>query len=91
MSVSLLATVDDLIVGLLVGAAIGFLGGPILRSRLVWQEWAAARREASLTDELLARLEASESEGIDEVPRRDNQPGSSTDPLEASVRWRTPR
>jgi hypothetical protein len=49
-----------------------------------------ARRESALTDELLARLESSEFEGIDEVRPRDDLRDSSPDPLEAPVRWRTP-
>ncbi|HET9671626.1 MAG TPA: hypothetical protein VFQ40_02110 [Actinomycetota bacterium] len=58
MDLALIATIDDLVVGLLIGAAIGFLAGPVLRSRIAAREWVETRRESRLTDELLARLEA---------------------------------
>jgi hypothetical protein len=62
----------DLIVGLLIGAAIGFLAGPLLRHWLAWREWADASREADLTDELLRRLE--ETKEPQDEPGTDRQP-----------------
>jgi hypothetical protein len=58
---------DDLLVGLAIGGAIGFVAGPILRHRLAYREWRDASREADLADELLARLE--ELDGADRHPR----------------------
>ena len=50
-----IATIDDLVVGLLLGAAIGLLAGPLLRSRIAFREWTEVRREAALggVDDLL--------------------------------------
>jgi hypothetical protein len=48
---------DDLLVGVAIGGAIGFLAGPILRHRLAYRAWRDASREADLADELIARLE----------------------------------
>jgi hypothetical protein len=56
----------DLLVGLLIGACIGFLAGPIVRSRLAYREWSEASRQARLTDELLSRMQ--------EDPDRDAEP-----------------
>jgi hypothetical protein len=58
---------DDLLVGLAIGGAIGFVAGPILRHRLAYREWRDASREADLADELLARLE--ELDSADRHPR----------------------
>jgi hypothetical protein len=58
---------DDLLVGLAIGGAIGFVAGPILRHRLAYREWRDASREADLADELLAKLE--ELDGADRHPR----------------------
>jgi hypothetical protein len=75
----------DLIVGLLIGIAIGFLAGPILRHWLAWREWTEASREDRLTDDLLTRLE-------EDVPFDDEefegQP--ETDQPPPRVRWRKP-
>jgi hypothetical protein len=60
----------DLIVGLLIGAGIGFFAGPLLRHWLAWREWADASREADLTDELLRRLE--------ETKETQDEPGTDT-------------
>lgn len=49
---------DDLIAGLVIGAALGFLAGPLVRYILAVREWTAASREARVTDELLERLPA---------------------------------
>jgi hypothetical protein len=48
---------DDLLVGVAIGGAIGFLAGPILRHRLAYRAWRDASREADLADELIAKLE----------------------------------
>jgi hypothetical protein len=75
----------DLIVGLLVGTAIGLLGGPILRHWLAWREWTDASRESRLTDELLRRLEEDEEfddEKFEDEPKTDQRP--------PRVRWRKP-
>ena len=86
----MIATIDDLVVGLLLGAAIGLLAGPLLRSRIAFREWTEVRREAALTDELLARLEDMDLDavgGVDEllVPGED---GAAAAP-DGTARWRT--
>jgi hypothetical protein len=58
---------DDLLVGVAIGGAIGFLAGPILRHRLAYRAWRDASREADLADELIARLE--ELDDADRYPR----------------------
>ena len=85
-----IATIDDLVVGLLLGAAIGLLAGPLLRSRIAFREWTEVRREAALTDELLARLEDMDLDavgGVDDllVPGTD---GVAAAP-DGTARWRT--
>jgi hypothetical protein len=45
------------IAGLLIGAGIGFLLGPAVRSWLAYREWADASRQARLTEEILARMQ----------------------------------
>jgi hypothetical protein len=47
----------DVLAGLAIGGAIGYLAGPILRHRLAYREWRDASREARLADELLTKLE----------------------------------
>lgn len=66
----------DLLVGLAIGASVGFLAGPVIRSRITYREWQEASRQARLTDELLARLEGSDPDDLQEH-------GSGPDP------WRT--
>ena len=44
--------------GLLVGAFLGFVLGPVFRFWLRWQEWTRASREAQLTESVLRRMEA---------------------------------
>jgi hypothetical protein len=68
----------DLLVGLAIGASIGFLVGPVVRSRITYREWREASRQARLTDELLARLDGSDPDDLQEH-------GSGPD------RWRTSR
>lgn len=57
----------DVLVGLAIGGAIGYLAGPILRHRLAYREWRDASREARLADELLTKLE--ELDGDEEAKR----------------------
>jgi hypothetical protein len=76
----------DLIVGLVIGTAIGFLAGPILRHWLAWREWTDASRESRLTDELLTRLE---EDGEFDDEKFEDEP--ETDQLPPGVRWRKPR
>ncbi|HYZ11403.1 MAG TPA: hypothetical protein VE962_05865 [Actinomycetota bacterium] len=45
-----------MLVGLIVGIAIGLLLGPALRSWVVWREHVEADREARLHEEILRRL-----------------------------------
>ncbi len=45
-----------MLLGLIVGIAIGLLLGPALRSWLVWREHVDADREARLHEEILRRL-----------------------------------
>jgi hypothetical protein len=47
----------DLIVGFVVGMAIGILVGPAFRSWVARREWNEASRRARLTDEVLARMQ----------------------------------
>lgn len=75
----------DLIVGLLIGATIGLLGGPILRRWLAWREWTDASRKDRLTDELLTRLEEDQRFDDEEF---EGQP--ETDQPPPRVRWRKP-
>jgi hypothetical protein len=48
----------DFIVGLLIGAAVGFLLRPAIRSWVASREWAEASRRARLTDEVLVHMDA---------------------------------
>lgn len=91
-SLATIATIDDLVVGLLLGAAIGFLAGPLVRSRIAFREWSEARREAELTDELLARLEDMDLDGFGgtDDPLAPGDDGGEAAP-EGSARWRTSR
>jgi len=68
----------DLLVGLAIGASVGFLTGPVIRSRITYHEWQEASRQARLTDEFLARLDGSDEDDLQER-------GSDPDP------WRTSR
>jgi hypothetical protein len=45
-----------MLIGLLLGIAIGLLLGPMLRSWLVWREHVEADREARLHEEILRRF-----------------------------------
>jgi hypothetical protein len=45
------------IAGLLIGAGIGLLVAPAVRSWLIYREWAEASRQARLTDKVLSRME----------------------------------
>jgi hypothetical protein len=72
----------DLVVGLLLGAGIGFLVGPGIRSWAAYREWAEASREARLADRLLERLEIDAD--LDEQPRP-----SDTDATHVEPAWRT--
>lgn len=47
----------DLLVGFLIGTAVGLLAGPLLRAWLTFLEWTHASREAELTEELIDRLD----------------------------------
>jgi hypothetical protein len=84
-----LAKVDDLVVGLVLGAAIGFLAGPVLRSALVGREWTATRREAEVADRLLERLEA--MDGDEPVGTDPDELLEHRDVHRGPVRWRPAR
>jgi hypothetical protein len=45
--------------GLIVGTLLGLILGPVLRSWLLWRDVESVRREASLSDALLDRLDRS--------------------------------
>lgn len=84
----------DLVAGLVIGAALGFLAGPVVRHLLAVREWAAASREARLTDELLSRLPdpTVTSDGGDDGGGRGSRelrPIDGSD--QPAVRWRTSR
>lgn len=93
----------DLVVGLLLGAAIGFLAGPLVRGGLAVREWRAASREARearLTDELLFRIEELSDlpDGWPEGPTdpdlaTSGEPGPTAEPApdDRTVPWRTSR
>lgn len=72
----------DLIVGLILGACIGFLLGPVFRSWTAHREWREASREADLADLVLARME------LDEIPEAIPDPHRSDDE-EIPRAWRT--
>jgi hypothetical protein len=101
MSIAILAAAPsaDLVVGLLLGAAIGFLAGPLVRSGLLVREWREASREAResrLTDELLFRIEEELTSTPDALELDEDAPtpdeGAATpDEDERQVPWRTSR
>lgn len=71
----------DFLVGLIVGACLGFLIGPALRSWLSYREWAAASRQERLVDELVSRMENDVEHDAEDAP---------SDPDETSRRsWQT--
>jgi hypothetical protein len=71
----------DFMVGLIVGACLGFLIGPVLRSWLSYREWAEASRQERLVDQLVTRME-------NDVERADED--APSDPDETSRRsWQT--
>jgi hypothetical protein len=47
----------DLLVGVLLGLAVGLLAGPLLRAWLAIAEWREMSREAELTEALIGRLD----------------------------------
>lgn len=60
----------DLLVGVLIGIAVGLLAGPVLRAWLTYQEWAETSREARearLTEALITRLDRD----LDDLPEAD--------------------
>ena len=73
------STTDGFVVGLALGAFIGYLVGPVIRWWLTRAEWAAASRETRLTDRLLERMER-EADGDEESVAVDEKVGST---------WRT--
>ena len=79
----------DLIVGLLIGTAIGLLGGPILRNWLAWREWTDASRESRLIDEFLTRLEEDEENDDEKFEKFEDEP--ETDQRTPRVRWQKPQ
>lgn len=91
MSVALIATVDDLVLGLLIGAAIGLVAGPALRSWLTYREWMETRLETTLTDELLTRLEALDLAEPDDTGSAERDGEGHPEDRRGPVRWRTPR
>jgi hypothetical protein len=71
----------DFVVGLIVGACLGFLIGPALRSWLSYREWAEASRQERLVDQLVTRMESDVKRDGEEAP---------PDPDETSRRsWQT--
>jgi hypothetical protein len=65
--IALLHVNADLFVGILIGIAVGFLAGPLLRAWLTYHEWAETSREARLTEALISRLDRD----LDELPQAD--------------------
>jgi hypothetical protein len=59
-----------LLIGLMLGIAIGLLLGPVLRSWLVWREHVEASREAKLHEEILRRMAAPQPPGGADEERR---------------------
>ncbi len=72
----------DFIVGVLLGACLGYLVGPALRSWQIYREWADASREARLSDRLLDRLDVEA-----DLAERDRFAGADEDVFRAV--WRT--
>jgi len=70
----------DFVAGLVIGAAVGFLVGPAVRSWMAWREWSDASRQARLTDEVLARMDETGEEGVEEDPNAgpSPRPGASS-------------
>lgn len=68
----------DLLVGLLLGVALGLLAGPVLRAWLTYLEWTETSREAELTEELIDRFDRD----LDELSEESPQDGGT---------WRTSR
>jgi ADP-ribosylglycohydrolase len=58
----------DFVVGLIVGACLGFLIGPALRSWLSYREWAEASRQERLVDQLVTRMESDGERDDEEAP-----------------------
>jgi hypothetical protein len=81
----------DLVAGIVIGVALGFLLGPFVRYVLAMREWAAASREARLTNELIARLP--DPTDVLDADRDDAGPGepAHVDDDRVPVRWRTSR
>jgi Na+/H+ antiporter NhaA len=71
----------DFLVGMIVGACLGFLVGPALRSWLSYREWAEASRQERLVDQLVTRMESDVEDEGEDVP---------SDPDETNRRsWQT--
>jgi hypothetical protein len=83
----------DLVAGLLIGSGLGFLAGPVVRHLLAVREWAAASREARLTDELIARLPdvTVPPSDADDGGRGSGELRTVDGSVRPAVRWRTSR
>ena len=79
----------DLVVGLLVGACIGFLVGPAFRSWRSHREWVETSREVRLADRLLMRLESdADLDAIVGPPLEHDRPADANGQLSRPT-WRT--
>ncbi len=54
----MVAGLGEFIGGLVLGVFLGVVIGPVVRLWLSWHEWAAASREARLTEAVLKRMDA---------------------------------
>jgi hypothetical protein len=77
----------DLLVGILIGVAVGFLAGPVLRAWLTYVEWTETSREARLTEELISRF----GRDLDELPEADQQVWDHETTPGDERAWRTSR
>jgi hypothetical protein len=81
----------DFIVGLLIGAAVGFLLRPAIRSWVASREWAEASRWARLTDEVLVHMDdgtpAEEDVSPDSYPPAPSVAPEPSDRPVASKPW----
>jgi hypothetical protein len=79
----------DLVVGLLIGLVVGVFAGPALRSWLTLREWAAASRQAQLSDRLLNRLRLDARESLDPADGDGRPAPTRTEEGRRTSAWRT--
>jgi hypothetical protein len=78
--IALLHANADLLVGILIGVAVGLLAGPVLRAWLTYLEWTETSREARLTEELISRFDRDLDELADADETLDDERAWRTSP-----------